>query len=202
MRIIVVGASGTIGTAVADALAARRHDVVRASRRGGEPVDLSDPPSIDAMYRRVGTVDAVVSCAGHARYGKALAELTSDDLAFSVTSKLLGNIELVRRGVDHVADRGVFVLTAGIWGRDPPPGACAPAIVNGGLEAFARAAARDLPRGIRVVTISPPLLTETAAVIGGRGVLSAAGNAAAYVDAVEGVATGAVVYNGDGVAVG
>jgi NAD(P)-dependent dehydrogenase (short-subunit alcohol dehydrogenase family) len=197
MRIIVVGATGTIGTAVADALASRRHDVVRASRTAGEPVDLTDPASIDALFARVGRVDGVVSCAGHARYGRTLAELTADDVAASVADKLVGNVELVRRGARHVADRGVFVLTAGIWGREPPPAACAAAIVNGGLEAFARAAAVDLPRGIRIVTISPPLLTETAQVIGGVGVLTAAANAEAYVDAVEGTATGRVVYNGD-----
>ena len=197
MRIIVVGATGTIGTAVADALAARRHDVVRASRGAGERVDLGDAASIDALYRRVGRVDGVVSCAGHARFGRPLAELTDDDLASSLAGKLVANVDLVRRGIDHVADRGVFVLTAGIWGRDPVPGACAAAIVNGGLEAFARAAALDLPRGIRIVTISPPLLVETAAAIGGAGVLTAADNARAYVDAVEGIATGQVVHNGD-----
>ncbi len=41
MKVIVIGATGTIGRAVADALAAG-HEVVRASRQGDVKVEL-DP---------------------------------------------------------------------------------------------------------------------------------------------------------------
>lgn len=193
MRIVVVGASGTIGSAVADGLAAKGHQVLRASRSGAVKVDLTDPASIHAMYESVGRVDGVVACAGMGRMG-AVTTLTDADWAASIADKLMGNVNLVRFGIDRVNDNGVFVITAGIWSQKPPPGAAAIATLNGALESFARSAARDLPRGIRLVAISPPWIDESAQKMGQRGLLTAAQNARAYVTAVEGKSTAEVVY--------
>lgn len=193
MRIVVVGATGTVGGAVADALAQRGHEVLRASRTGAVRVDLTDEGSIRAMYESVGRVDGVVCCAGMGRMGSALA-LTDADWSASIADKLMGNVNLVRHGVDRVNDKGVFVITAGIWSQKPPPGAAAIATLNGALESFARAAARDLPRGIRLVAISPPWIDESARKIGQRGAITAARNAQAYVAVVEGNVTADVIY--------
>ncbi len=193
MRIIVVGATGTMGGPVADAIAARGHEVVRASRHSDEPVDIEDVGSIRALYRRVGQVDGVVSCAGHGRFG-ALTELGDDDFAFTLRSKLMGQVNLVRHGVNHVRDGGVFVLTAGIYGSRPEPRTPALAMANGALESFARAAALDLPRGLRIVTISPPWLHESAVTANRTGDISAADNARFFADAVNGDQTGAVIF--------
>jgi NAD(P)-dependent dehydrogenase (short-subunit alcohol dehydrogenase family) len=106
----------------------------------------------------------------------------------------MGNVHLVREGIDHVNDRGAFVITAGIWSQKPPPGATAIATLNGALESFVRGASRELPRGIRVVAVSPPWIDESARKMGQRGALSAADNARAYVAAVESGTTGSVVY--------
>lgn len=62
MKLIVIGATGTIGSAVAAALEGK-HEVVRASRNGTVKVDLADPGSIAALLTSVGAVDAVVCCA-------------------------------------------------------------------------------------------------------------------------------------------
>jgi len=193
MKIIVVGATGTMGGPVADALAARGHDVVRASRHANEQVDLEDVASIRALYQRVGPVDGVVSCAGHGRFG-ALTELGDDDFALTLRSKMMGQVNLVRCGVDRVRDGGVFVLTAGIYGAHPEPRTPALAMANGALESFARAAALELPRGLRIVTISPPWLHESAAAANRTGDISAADNARFFADAVDGDQTGAIIY--------
>jgi nucleoside-diphosphate-sugar epimerase len=64
MRVLLVGHTGRIGSAVRDALAPR-HEVVTASRSGGDvTVDLREPASITAMYEQVGPVDAVACAAG------------------------------------------------------------------------------------------------------------------------------------------
>ncbi len=63
MRIVVIGATGTVGRAVTEALTVNGHEVVAASRSGAVRVDLVDPASIAAMFTAVSTVDAVVSCA-------------------------------------------------------------------------------------------------------------------------------------------
>lgn len=194
MRILVVGATGTIGKAVAEALAAR-HEVLRASRKSDVSVDITRPESIREMYQRVGRLDAVVSCAGSGAW-KPLTALTDEDIHATLADKLMGQVNLVRLGVDYVGDMGVFVLTAGIFSRNPMPGVTALAMANGALECFARAAALDLPRGIRINTISPPFIQETARAMGLPGGLPADENAKAYVALVEGQETGQVVYNG------
>lgn len=198
MRIAVIGATGTIGKAVADACAARGHEVVRCSRKGDHQVDIADPGSIRSLYASIGQVEAVVCCAGSAAF-KPLTELSDEDLESSIRNKLLGQINLVRFGIDNVRDGGAFVLTSGIFSRNPMPGVSAIAMANGAIESFVRAAALDAPRRIRVNAVSPPFITETAQMMGmpADGTLSAADNAQAYVSLVEGDRRGEVIFPGD-----
>ena len=194
MRILLIGATGTIGRAVADALGAR-HELVLASRsRAHERVDLADPASIRALYARVGRVDAVVSAAGEAKFAP-LAALSDADFAFSLSSKLMGQVNVVRFGADSVADGGSFTLTSGVLARQPSPGSAAISLVNAGVEGFAGAAALELPRGIRVNVVSPPWVSETLVAMGmdPSGGLPAADVARSYVEAVEGRQTGQVL---------
>src|SRR5687767_3855157 len=144
MRILLIGATGTIGEAVAADLAG--HELIRAGRtRGDERVDLGDPASIRALFERVGRVDAVVSAAGLAAF-KPLAELSDEDFAFSLGNKLMGQVNLVRYGLASVADGGSITLTAGTLAQNPEPGTPAISLVNAGLEGFTRAAALEAPR--------------------------------------------------------
>jgi NAD(P)-dependent dehydrogenase (short-subunit alcohol dehydrogenase family) len=194
MRILLIGATGTIGKAIAAAFGTR-HDIIPASRHNArESVDLSDPQSVRALFGRVGRVDAIVSAAGQAAY-KPLGELSDADFAFSIGNKLMGQVNLVRFGLASVADNGSVTLTAGSLAQHPEPGAAAISLVNAGLEGFTRAAALEAPRGIRVNVVSPPWLTETLQAIGRpvTGGLSAAVVARAYVESVEGRMTGQVI---------
>ena len=159
MRILVVGATGTIGRAVVAALA-REHEVVPASRKSKVRVDLEDPESIRAMYRTVGRIDAVVSTAGDARF-VPLAKLTDADFAYSLRNKLMGQVNLVRFGMDAVNDGASFTLTTGSLAREPMVGGAAISLVNAGLEGFVRGAALEAPRRIRVNAVAPPWITET-----------------------------------------
>ncbi len=194
MRIIVIGATGTIGRAVVEALASR-HEVIPVSHKSTRTtVDLASPDSIKAMYKATGMVDGVISAAGLAKFGP-LAKLSDDDFAFSLSNKLMGQVNLVRIGFDHVRDNGRFVLTSGILARSPMPGSAAISLVNAGLEGFARAAAIEAPRRIRVNVVSPPWVEETLRALGmdpSNG-LPAATVAKAFVRAVEGDENGAVI---------
>jgi NAD(P)-dependent dehydrogenase (short-subunit alcohol dehydrogenase family) len=194
MRILLVGASGTIGRAVAAALRPR-HDLVEASRhKSRERVELTDENSIRYLYHRLGRIDAVVIAAGQAAY-KPLTELTDTDFAFSLRSKLMGQVHFVRIGIDEVADGGSFTLTSGILAHQPSPGSSATSLVNAGVEAFARAAALELPRGVRINVVSPPWVSETLQAMGRdpSGGVPAATVAQSYVASVEGTQTGAVL---------
>jgi NAD(P)-dependent dehydrogenase (short-subunit alcohol dehydrogenase family) len=194
MRIIVVGATGTIGKPVADALAAR-HEVVRVSRHGGDvQVDTSSRESIERFFAAVGPFDALVSAAGSARF-KPVQELTDEDFQFSLANKLMGQVNLVRHGLKTVREGGSFTLTSGILGPHPMPGSAAISLVNMGLEGFARATALEKPRGIRVNVVSPPWVTETLVELGwdtSPG-LPAVVVAKAYVESVESARTGEVL---------
>jgi NAD(P)-dependent dehydrogenase (short-subunit alcohol dehydrogenase family) len=194
MRIIVVGASGTIGRAVVAALEAQ-HEVIAASRLSlTAPVDIEKPASIREMYRRTGKVDAVVSVAGQAKFAP-LAELADSDFQFSLENKLMGQVNLVRLGFEWVRDGGSFTLTSGVLAQSPMRGSAAISLVNSGLEGFTRAAALEAPRGIRVNVVSPPWVSETLAAMGmdtAHG-LPAASVARAYVGSVTGSQTGAVI---------
>ena len=194
MNILVVGGTGTIGSAVVDALS-DQHDVTVAGHTSGEvQVDLADPDSIDQLYDDVGPVDAVLSCAGEAAFG-ALDELDDNDFARSLSNKLMGQVNLVRRGLDAVHDGGVFTLTSGVLSQEPMPGSAAISLVNAGVEGFARAAALEVPRQIRVNVVSPPWVAETLEAMGedpGDG-LPAATVAKAYQESVEGDMTGETI---------
>ncbi|NUS92265.1 MAG: short chain dehydrogenase [Nocardia sp.] len=189
MRILVIGATGTIGSAVAANLAVR-HEVVAASRRGPLRVDMADTATIDTLFATAGTVDAVVCCAASG----GLTPLRSGaDTAFwaGLDGKLVGQVNLVRRAAARVRDGGSVTLTSGRF-TEPVPGSSLGYLVNAGLEAFVHAAATEMPRGIRLNTVSPGWVRET---LLGLGMDPAEGTPVAdiaqvYVDAVEGTAHG------------
>jgi NAD(P)-dependent dehydrogenase (short-subunit alcohol dehydrogenase family) len=194
MKILLIGASGTIGSAIATALGAR-HDLILASvQKSPEQVDISDAASIRALFARVGRVDAVVSAAGRASF-KPLTDLGDEDFELSLSNKLMGQVNLVRLGLASVVDGGSFTLTAGYLARHPIPGSGAVSLVNSGLEGFGRAAALEAPRGIRVNVVSPPWVTETLVKMGRApdAGLAAATVAQAYVSSVEGTITGQTI---------
>ena len=193
MRIVVVGATGTIGKAIVAALA-RNHEVLAASRKSRIRVDVTDPDSIRAMYRTVGRIDALVSAAGDAKFAP-LEKLTDSDFQFSLGHKLMGQVNLVRLGMDSMTDGGSFTLTTGVLARRPMAGSGAISLVNAGLEGFVRAAALEAPRGIRVNAVSPPWITDTLKALGmdPSGGMTPEAAAQLYVRSVTGKETGAVI---------
>lgn len=186
MKIVVIGATGTIGKAVADALAAR-HEVVRVSRKGAVTADIEDAASLARLFETVKDVDAVVCCAGSAAF-KPLAQLSDTDFQASLRSKLMGQVNLVRTAIRHLRDGGSITLTSGVLAHEPMPGGAAISLVNAALEGFVTGAAIELPRGLRVNVVSPPWITETlvALKMDPTGGIPAAACAKAYVAAVEG----------------
>mgnify|MGYP001451354668 CR=1 FL=1 len=191
MRVIVIGGTGTIGSAVVAALSARYEVVTVGRTRGTFQVDLASAESIRAMFQSVGKFDAVISAAGQAKFG-GLDELTDADYLFSFSNKLMGQANLVRIGRQLIADGGSFTLTSGVLSQEPIKGCASISMVNAGLEGFVRAAALELSREVRVNVVSPPWVTETlvARKMDSTHGMPAAVVAKAYLSSVEGTMTG------------
>lgn len=158
MRILIVGASGHVGSAAA-AVLEPRHEVVGVSRSTDPAVDLLDPASITQLFKRLGRFDAVISAYGSAPF-KPATELGPEDLLAAFEGKVLSQLNLLRIGLDHVNDGGSFTLTTGILAREAVPSGAASAMANGAVESFVKTAAAELPRGIRLNAVSPNVLAS------------------------------------------
>lgn len=195
MRILLIGAGGTLGSAVHKALAERGHEVIGVGRTSGDLVaDVTDPQAVARLYAQAGPLDAVAVAAGDAVF-KPLAELASQDFAATFRGKALSQLELVRQGARHVAATGSFTLVSGILTEEPIVAGAAASAANGAVEAFVRAAAIELPPQ-RINAVSPTVAEESLPAYGpffaGMEPVPAARVATAYVRSVEGAQTGQV----------
>ncbi len=195
MKIVLIGASGTIGQAIASELQ-ERHQIIRVGRSSGElQVDIRDPASIRRLFIQTGRFDALISAAGNAHFG-ALEELTAKEFAVGLDDKLMGQINLVLIGREFANDGASFTLTSGVLSEDPIRYGAAVSTVNAALDGFVRAAAIELPRGLRINAVSPTVLEESLPAYGpyfrGFKAVPAATVALAYAKSAEGRQTGQV----------
>ncbi len=195
MKIVIIGATGTIGKAVAAALRGK-HEIVAVSRSAGDHrADITDKASLEKAFAAIGKVDAIVCAAGGAVF-KPLAALSDADFEKCLHDKLMGQVNVVRVGSQSVRPGGSITITSGVLAQEPMPGAAAISLVNAGLEGFGRAAALELASDkIRVNVVSPPWVSETlvALKMDPANGLPAAEVARAYVKSVEGGATGQTI---------
>ncbi len=200
LRILLVGAAGTIGSAVAAELG-QRHEIISAGRTTGDvKIDISDPRSIVAALAESGDLDAVVCAAGSVRF-VPLAEIEPADIDDSVyglglKDKLLGQVNLALAARNHLRDGGSITLTTGILSEQPIVSGSSASMVNNAIEGFVRAAAVELPRGLRINVVSPNVILEAmpkyAPFFRGFEAVPAARAALAYSRSVEGPQTGQI----------
>jgi NAD(P)-dependent dehydrogenase (short-subunit alcohol dehydrogenase family) len=193
MAVLVIGASGHVGTAALAALS-KSHEIIGVGRSTDPGVDITDPESIRRLFDTVGHVDAVVVSAGTVPFGPVV-DLTREDYLDAFHGKVLPQLDVVRIGVPFVRDRGSFTLTSGITAREPVPEGAAAALANGALESFVVAAATELPRGIRINVVSPTVLEGTEEfydAFPGFNHVSTSAVGRAFLKSVDGVQTGQV----------
>ncbi|WP_282607034.1 short chain dehydrogenase [Pelagibius sp. Alg239-R121] len=196
MKIIAVGAEGDIGRAAYGELSTR-HEIIKVGRNSGDiHADIADRASIEAMYRKVGKVDAVVSTAGAVHFGP-LSDFTEEQFMLGLTNKVMGQVNLILAGLNYVNDGGSFTLTSGVLDRDPIRMGTGAATANGALGGFVVGAAIELPRGLRINVVSPGLLEVSEERYGsffpGHERVSSKRVGLAYAKSVEGAITGKVI---------
>ena len=195
MRVVIVGASGTIGRAVVDELRPR-HEIITAGRASGNiQMDMTDAGSVRSALETVGPFDALVSASGSVTFAP-FEDLQAADYEIGLKDKLMGQVGLVLIGREFIADGGSFTLTTGVLDSDPIRMGTSASMVNGAVNAFVMAAAIEMPRGLRINAVSPGVISEAmesyAPFFRGFEPVPAARAALAYAKSVEGAQTGQV----------
>ncbi|MFD4839102.1 short chain dehydrogenase [Achromobacter sp. NPDC058515] len=194
MKIILIGASGTVGSAVAAELG-QRHDVIAVGKtRGQYQVDVTRSDSIRELFEHVGKVDAIVSTTGSLHFGP-LNEMTAEQFKIGLHDKLLGQVDLALIGQHYLNAGGSITLTSGILSDEPIRYGANASAVNAAIDGFVRGASVEL-QGIRINAVSPTVLTESLGSYGpyfpGFEAAPASRVALAYRRSVEGAQTGRV----------
>lgn len=164
MKIVIVGASGTVGSAVSELLA-RDHQVIRVGHSQGDArVDMTDSASIAALFagiaEDIGRFDALVVASGNVAFAP-FPEMTDEQWQTGLESKLMGQIRLTRAAIPHLNDGGSITLISGILSEEPISWGISASTINGAIEHFVKAAACELPRGLRINVVSPTVLEES-----------------------------------------
>jgi NAD(P)-dependent dehydrogenase (short-subunit alcohol dehydrogenase family) len=167
LRILVIGASGTLGRAVVAELGARHEILAAGSKSGDLRIDIADPASLVAGLAAAGPLDAVACAAGSVNFAPlaaiAPAEIARSVYGLGLANKLMGQVNLTLAARDVLREGGSITLIGGILADQPIVEGSSASMVNGALEAFTRAAAIELPRGLRINLVSPTVFVESMA---------------------------------------
>ncbi len=178
--VVVTGATGGLGRAIAAAFAAEGAHVYAGHRTPGAALDatlaalgerggplrfdVTQPDQVEAAFAEVhrarGRVDVLVNNAGVTRDAPALL-VERDDWREVMAVNLDGAHACTRAVLPPMmhARRGAIVNVASVAALRASPGQTAYAASKGGLLALGRTLAAELaPRGIRVNTVVPGLI--------------------------------------------
>ncbi|EAS41587.1 short chain dehydrogenase [Photobacterium profundum] len=175
MKILVIGATGTIGSALVASLKEQSNasDIqVISVGRGNKPdstvqldftADLEDMTSIETVLKRLGSVDAIVNFAGGAALGKVFGSeaMSFEDYNVGFQSKLMGQVNLAKLAESYLTPGGSITLTSGQTSSIPVLGMTAAAMVNAAIDTFVQGAALELGDGKRINSVSPGMLQQT-----------------------------------------
>ncbi|WP_109300849.1 short chain dehydrogenase [Aquimarina sp. AU474] len=155
MKILIIGATGTIGKALYNSFKEEYAEVYAAHRNSKHyPVDITNSTSIANLFEKLPKLDIVINAAGTAVW-KPLIELSEEDYYVGIRSKLMGQVNLVHIAKDYINDNGVILLTTGILAEHYEPNAVALSLINGAIHSFVNAASNEIGRGIRLNVVAP-----------------------------------------------
>lgn len=160
MKIVLVGASGTMGTYLSDVFE-KEHTIIKADRNSKDvKVDITSPSSIEKMFKTIGAFDALISTAGPTYVGP-WKNLTDATFRNGVEGKMMGQINLVLTGQHYINANGSFTLITGALTHDPQKNFANASAANAAVEGFVRAAAIELQNGIRINAVSPTVIENS-----------------------------------------
>ena len=175
--VLLTGASGGIGRAIARALdtsgarvllSARREDVLEGIRGelGGRPeclpVDLSDPAGAALLAKRAGEVDALVANAGLPASGR-IERFAADEIDQALDVNLRAPIQLTRALLPGMLERsrGHLVYVSSLSGKVASPRGSLYSATKFGLRGFASGLREDVePKGVGVTVVYPGFVSD------------------------------------------
>lgn len=160
MKIVIVGASGTMGTYLSNAFE-KDNEIIRADRNSADVnVDITSPQSIENMYKQIGAFDALICTAGPTYVGP-WKNLNEETFRTGVEGKMMGQINLVLIGQHYINPKGSFTLITGALTHEPQKNFANASAANAAVEGFVRAAAIELQNGIRINAVSPTVIENS-----------------------------------------
>ena len=194
-KTVIIGATGTIGKAVSQQFTEKGYEVIATSRKSTPAIDIENKESVDNFFADKKDLDAIICAAGNASFG-AFSKLTDEQINIGLNSKLMGQVNICRKGLEALKPNGAIILTGGIFAHNPWPETSNIAMVNAALEGFVKAVALELTEGRRILVVHPPFVKETAQAMGmdSSQCPSAMEVARVYVRGLEGKETGKAIY--------
>jgi short-subunit dehydrogenase len=174
-RVLLTGATGGIGTAIARAFADRGASLVISGRRSeildplaaevdGRAVacDLARRDDLERLVAEAGEVDVLVANAALPASG-VLTELTQDQIDRMLEINLRAPIALARAIAPQMIDRGSghMVFVSSLAGKAASPASSIYSATKFGLRGFALGLREDLlPHGIGVSVVLPGFISD------------------------------------------
>ena len=173
--VLLTGASGGLGHAIARGLARRGARLVLTARRASVleslaeelgaqivPCDLSDRAAVAALVDAAGPVDALVANAGVPASGR-IESFSVEEIDRALEVNLRAPMVLARLLCEGMAERGGghIVFVSSLSGKAGTAGSSIYAATKFGLRGFAQSLREDLrPRGIGVSTVFPGFIRD------------------------------------------
>lgn len=173
--VLVAGATGGLGSAIARNLSARGASLTLAARQAERldaldvagqklAVDLRDPDACEAAVaaavEHTGTLDVVVNATGIVAFG-SIDELSTDAMEELFMTNTFIPIMLAKAALPVLAPGGVIVNISGVIAEQNLPGMAAYGASKSAVRSFDEALAREARRQkVRVLDARPPH-TET-----------------------------------------
>lgn len=193
MKIVVIGGTGTIGSAVVNQLKDDHEVITVGYSKGDYQVNIEDKASIEKLLSDIGEVDGIISTCGDGKL--APFHLQSDeDFELALNSKLKGQIDIIRLGVHTVKENGFILITTGTASKDYMPGASSITMANLALEGYVKAINVEPYKGIRINAVSPYYVKETCEMFNFEvpNAISAADTASVYKKVLESDVSGTI----------